>query len=144
MKPTLILRTLALWMIVTVPAFAQHHFTAAEAHAHIGETAMVCGEVVSTRYASSTKGHPTFLNLDKPYPARSSPSSSGRGSREVRRAGGDVPRQACEPHWEDQRVSGSSGGHRNRAEAAHGRREVDGRRVVARIVPKTCHESCRR
>ena len=41
------------------PAFAQHHFTAAEAHAHIGETAMVCGEVVSTRYASSTKGHPT-------------------------------------------------------------------------------------
>ena len=25
-------------------------------------------KVVSTRYASSTKGQPTFLNLDKPYP----------------------------------------------------------------------------
>jgi hypothetical protein len=30
--------------------------------------ATVCGSVVSTHYAPGTKGQPTFLNLDKPYP----------------------------------------------------------------------------
>ena len=30
--------------------------------------ATVCGSVVRTRYAASTKGQPTFLNLDEPYP----------------------------------------------------------------------------
>lgn len=42
--------------------------TASEAKAHIGSTATVCGKVVSPRYASSTRGQPTFLNFDKPYP----------------------------------------------------------------------------
>jgi hypothetical protein len=46
----------------------QKKLTAAKAKDHIGETATVCGSVVSTRYAASTKGQPTFLNLDKPYP----------------------------------------------------------------------------
>ena len=42
--------------------------TATEAKDHIGEQAMVCGKVASTRYAATTRGKPTFLNLDKPYP----------------------------------------------------------------------------
>ncbi len=42
--------------------------SAAEANNHIGEIATVCGKVVSTRYAASSRGGPTFLNLDKPYP----------------------------------------------------------------------------
>ena len=42
--------------------------TAPEAKDHIGEKATVCGEVASTRYAASSRGRPTFLNLDKPYP----------------------------------------------------------------------------
>ncbi len=42
--------------------------TAAEAKDHIGEKATVCGKVASTRYAASSRGRPTFLNLDKPYP----------------------------------------------------------------------------
>jgi hypothetical protein len=54
--------------LVALPAFAQKKLTASEAKEHYGETATVCGEVVSTRYADSTKGQPTFLNLDKPYP----------------------------------------------------------------------------
>jgi DNA/RNA endonuclease YhcR with UshA esterase domain len=61
----------AVLFLVTVSAEfarAQHHLTASEAH--VRETATVCGEVVSTRYAASTKGHPTFLNLDKPYPGQ--------------------------------------------------------------------------
>jgi hypothetical protein len=39
-----------------------------QAASHIGETATVCGTVASANYAVRTKGQPTFLNLDKPYP----------------------------------------------------------------------------
>jgi hypothetical protein len=42
--------------------------TSAEAKKHIGEKATVCGNVVSAHYAARTKGDPTFLNLDEPYP----------------------------------------------------------------------------
>ncbi|MGA9471324.1 MAG: hypothetical protein WBV36_02600 [Terriglobales bacterium] len=42
--------------------------TAAEAKDHIGERATVCGKVASAHYAKSSKGEPTFLNLDEPYP----------------------------------------------------------------------------
>jgi len=44
------------------------HLTAAEAKNHVGETATVCGKVVSTRFAGQSRGEPTFLNLDEPYP----------------------------------------------------------------------------
>jgi hypothetical protein len=39
-----------------------------EAHAHVGEFRRVIGPVVSTRFVSTSKGKPTFLNLGKPYP----------------------------------------------------------------------------
>jgi hypothetical protein len=57
-------------LALTLPilAIAQKKLTSSEAREHFGETATVCGEVVSARYADSTKGQPTFLNLDKPYP----------------------------------------------------------------------------
>lgn len=42
--------------------------TAREAKAHVGEQATVCGKVASAHYASSSRGQPTFLNLDEPYP----------------------------------------------------------------------------
>jgi DNA/RNA endonuclease YhcR with UshA esterase domain len=42
--------------------------TTTEAKNHIGEKATVCGTVVSTHYAVRTKGSPTFLNLDEPFP----------------------------------------------------------------------------
>ena len=42
--------------------------TAEQAKDHIGETAKVCGQVVSPHYAYKTPGHPTFLNFDRPYP----------------------------------------------------------------------------
>ncbi|MGD1010812.1 MAG: DNA-binding protein [Candidatus Aminicenantales bacterium] len=44
--------------------------TTVEAASHIGEVATVSGIVVDTRYLSSSRGRPTFLNLDKPYPNR--------------------------------------------------------------------------
>jgi hypothetical protein len=42
--------------------------TADEAKDHIGDRATVCGKVVSTHHAKSSKGEPTFINLDEPYP----------------------------------------------------------------------------
>jgi DNA/RNA endonuclease YhcR with UshA esterase domain len=53
---------------LSMPSPAQQKLSADKAKTHIGETATVCGSVVSTRFASSTKGQPTFLNLDEPYP----------------------------------------------------------------------------
>ena len=50
-------------------AFAQEKpLTSADAKQHVGQTATVCGKVMSPRYASAAKGQPTFLNLDKGYP----------------------------------------------------------------------------
>ena len=42
--------------------------TAAEAKDHLGSQATVCGKVMSPRFATATRGQPTFLNLDKAYP----------------------------------------------------------------------------
>jgi len=53
---------------VATPTVAANMLTSDQAPLHIGETATVCGVVVSTRYAAGTKGQPTFLNLDLPYP----------------------------------------------------------------------------
>jgi hypothetical protein len=38
------------------------------ASTHVGERVTVEGPVVSTKYASSSRGEPTFLNIGKPYP----------------------------------------------------------------------------
>jgi len=59
---------MALCLLAFAPAPQHQKLSASEAKDHIGETATVCGAVVSARYAASTKGQPTFLNLDKPYP----------------------------------------------------------------------------
>jgi hypothetical protein len=48
--------------------YAQTSISAAEAKNHVGERGTVCGEVASTHYAARSRGNPTFINLDKPYP----------------------------------------------------------------------------
>ena len=56
-------------LIASLGTFAQtNKITPRDAKNHIGELSLVCGNVASTHYASSTKGQPTFLNLDEPYP----------------------------------------------------------------------------
>lgn len=58
-----------LFTVISLSASAQTKtITAADAKNHIGESATVCGKVVSSRYADRSKGEPTFLNLDEPYP----------------------------------------------------------------------------
>ena len=42
--------------------------TTAQAKAHEGENATVCGAVASERTATSSRGEPTFINLDSTYP----------------------------------------------------------------------------
>jgi hypothetical protein len=42
--------------------------TTAQAKAHEGESATVCGVVASERTAASSRGEPTFINLDSVYP----------------------------------------------------------------------------
>ena len=58
---------MVLW---AVSGLAQTSISAAEAKNHVGERATVCGEVASTHYAASSRGSPTFINLDKPYPSQ--------------------------------------------------------------------------
>jgi DNA/RNA endonuclease YhcR with UshA esterase domain len=47
---------------------AQNSISATEAKNRVGERATVCGEVASVHYAARSRGNPTFINLDKPYP----------------------------------------------------------------------------
>lgn len=61
-------RLLAFFLCCTRGVLAQDTIPAAEAAKHVGEKATVCGVVASASYASRSKGQPTFLNLDKPYP----------------------------------------------------------------------------
>jgi micrococcal nuclease len=42
--------------------------SARDAKDHVGENATVCGTVASAKWASGSRGSPTFLNLDEPYP----------------------------------------------------------------------------
>jgi len=67
-RPVSALSMLAFALWATSAVLAQKTFTATEAKAHIGEQATVCGKVVSTRWAESSRGSPTFLNFDQPYP----------------------------------------------------------------------------
>ena len=56
------------FLFVVALIAAQTSLTPAEAKAHVGEVATVCGRVVSARFAESSNRQPTFLNLDQPFP----------------------------------------------------------------------------
>jgi len=57
------------FLLLAASAAAQtNKITAHEAKGHVGEVQTVCGKVASTHFASGSKGQPTFLNLDEPYP----------------------------------------------------------------------------
>jgi DNA/RNA endonuclease YhcR with UshA esterase domain len=58
----------ALALLCSGLAYAQASLSASEAKNHVGDNATVCGEVASAHYAAQSRGNPTFINLDKPYP----------------------------------------------------------------------------
>lgn len=53
--------------VALLPLIAQT-ITAADAKNHIGEKETVCGKIASERTVSSSRGEPTFMNLDAVYP----------------------------------------------------------------------------
>jgi DNA/RNA endonuclease YhcR with UshA esterase domain len=60
--------TLACIALCTALLAQTSKITPAEAKGHIGEQAVVCGSVASTKFAERSKGTPTFINLDRSYP----------------------------------------------------------------------------
>jgi hypothetical protein len=67
----------AVFLLISIVLFlsslqilAQNTYTPEQAKSHIGEKATVCGVVASAHYAASSKGQPTFVNLDKAYPSQ--------------------------------------------------------------------------
>src|ERR1017187_2168224 len=65
-------------MLATIQLAAQNTYTSEQAKSHIGENATVCGVVASTHFAASSRGEPTFLNLDKPYPKKLAVAAKAR------------------------------------------------------------------
>jgi DNA/RNA endonuclease YhcR with UshA esterase domain len=55
-------------LVLVCSALAYASIPASEARNHVGENATVCGQVASAHYAASSRGRPTFINLDQPYP----------------------------------------------------------------------------
>ena len=68
-SPRSLITSCFLFSLLAFSTAAQtNKITAAEAKDHVGEVRTVCGKVVSTHFASKSKGEPTFLTLDEPYP----------------------------------------------------------------------------
>ena len=60
-----------LFLIWAAGSYAQQEYVSPiDAHKFIGMEKTVCGTVANATYAVRTKGRPTFLNLDQPYPTQ--------------------------------------------------------------------------
>ena len=59
--------SLAVLILSALPALGQT-ISAIEAARHVGEQATVCGTIAGEHTAYSSRGTPTFINLDRPYP----------------------------------------------------------------------------
>ena len=63
-----ILLVFAFLVCVSTSIAQQEYVNPIDAHRYIGMEKTVCGTVSSATYALRSKGRPTFLNLDQPYP----------------------------------------------------------------------------
>jgi DNA/RNA endonuclease YhcR with UshA esterase domain len=55
-------------LFMTTSAPTQERIPPEEASQHVGKSAIVCGTVASVWHAIESKGAPTFLHIEKPYP----------------------------------------------------------------------------
>jgi hypothetical protein len=62
------MRKIVLLTVTLVFCSVTRSQTAKDAKDHMGQVETVCGKVASAHYADRSKGQPTFLNLDEPYP----------------------------------------------------------------------------
>jgi len=60
----------ALTLVIAPFALLAQQIPATDAARHVGENATVCGTIASEHTATSSKGTPTFINLDRPYPSQ--------------------------------------------------------------------------
>jgi hypothetical protein len=65
MRAKFLVTVLSMWSMASAAA---QSISAADASKHIGEHATVCGQIAGEHTASGSRGTPTFINLDKPYP----------------------------------------------------------------------------
>ena len=68
MRSMQVVGLVAVTSIFWVSIAQSQSLTTAQAKAHEGETGTVCGKVAGERTATSSKGEPTFVNLDAAYP----------------------------------------------------------------------------
>jgi hypothetical protein len=68
MKRFKLLLIMALLFGLLSTAIAQETITSQDAVKFICQQKTVCGTVASAHFAARSKGQPTFINLDKPYP----------------------------------------------------------------------------
>ena len=66
-----------LGLVLQVGIAAQERISPTEASKYVGKPTIVCGQVASATFAARSRGRPTFLNLDRPYPTRYSQRSYG-------------------------------------------------------------------
>jgi hypothetical protein len=57
-------------LVLSASGYAQRDdmVRAHEAREYAGQYAMVCGVIASAKYLQNSRGAPTYLNFDKPYP----------------------------------------------------------------------------
>ena len=70
-SPVLLVTILTLLLVgssCSKDSTAGEQVPASEAHKYIGQYKTIYGTVVATRYAAESRGQPTFLNFEKPYP----------------------------------------------------------------------------
>ena len=63
-----VLLILCLLIVRSISIAEEQSINPTDAEKYVGKEKTVCGMVASATYASRTKGQPTFLNLDQPYP----------------------------------------------------------------------------
>jgi hypothetical protein len=62
--------TLVICLVLHVALTGQERISPTEASKYVGKPAIVCGQVASATFAAGSRGRPTFLNLDRPYPTQ--------------------------------------------------------------------------
>lgn len=68
MRPRFLLVLACLAFLCAQAHASTDTLSATEASHHVGEQATVCGTISGEHTAYSSRGTPTFINLDRPYP----------------------------------------------------------------------------
>lgn len=66
---SLLMKSVLLFVLSSLSAVAQT-IPATEASSHLGERATVCGKIADIHTATASRGTPTFIDFEKPYPGQ--------------------------------------------------------------------------